>query len=538
VTDFVEFAAVLLSGIALIGLALALGGAAFAQVVLARETARSVEPASPPARSLALVAIGAVTLAAARLAALFLLPLSFADDARQSPLRALFATGYAHATIAQASAAAVLAGIALSLRGRSATPRRRIQMPAAALLVLVCGAWLTHASSRVEGAGPLMAMTLLHQLGAALWVGGIAQLVLLRRQARARDADPSLWPRMLARFSPLALVSVLLLFAAGVGLAWYYVGDWSALFGTGYGAMVLAKIALLAVALFFASRNYLAVRRWRASGNDAAIERSVPAYVEAELAVVVCALLTAASLTSQPPAIDVPGEHATAAEVLAFLAPKKPVLVPPPREAFLAAAASTADTFADTSELEHVQNNFNHNISGLLVLIVAIAAALDRTRRVAFARHWPLAFLTLAVFVVVFAEPTVWPLGPESFWTTLAVPAVLQHRLAVLLVVGLALFEWRVRVGGLASTRWRYVFPLLCLCGGAMLLTHSHTIFATREVFLIELSHAIMGLLAVLVGIGRWLELRLPAPQSRMAGAVWTLCLMGVGFVLLFYREG
>jgi putative copper resistance protein D len=328
-----------------------------------------------------------------------------------------------------------------------------------------------------------------------------------------------------------------LLVAAGLALGWQYIGHWSGVIGTGYGAMVLAKLALLAAALVLGSRNYYATRRWRAGDGDA-IERKVPAYVEAELAIVVCALLTAASLTSQPPSIDVPGERAAAAEVIAFLAPKKPLLVPPPHEALLATAASTADAFATPSALEHEQNNFNHNMAGLLVLLVAAAAALDRSGKVRAARHWPLLFLTLAAFVLIYAEPTVWPLGPEPFWATLAVPAVLQHRLAALLVVGLALFEWRVQVGGLAATRWRYGFPLLCIAGGAMLLTHSHTVFATKQVFLIELSHAILGLLAVLVGVGRWLELRLPAREARIAGQLWTVCLMAVGYVLLFYREG
>jgi copper resistance protein D len=153
------------------------------------------------------------------------------------------------------------------------------------------------------------------------------------------------------------------------------------------------------------------------------------------------------------------------------------------------------------------------------------------------ARHWPLLFLTLAAFLFLFAEPTVWPLGPESFWTTLIAPGVLQHRLATVLVVALAFSEWRVRVGGLAMTRWRFAFPLLCAAGGALLLTHSHSVFATRSEFLIEVSHAVLGLLALFVGVGRWLELRLPAPSNRAAGLLSAVCLIGVGLVLLFYRE-
>jgi putative copper resistance protein D len=70
-----------------------------------------------------------------------------------------------------------------------------------------------------------------------------------------------------------------------------------------------------------------------------------------------------------------------------------------------------------------------------------------------------------------------------------------------------------------------------------MLLTHSHSVFATRSEFLIELSHGLLGLLAVLIGVGRWLELRLAEPANRAAGLLWPVCLTAVGLMLLFYRE-
>jgi putative copper resistance protein D len=145
--------------------------------------------------------------------------------------------------------------------------------------------------------------------------------------------------------------------------------------------------------------------------------------------------------------------------------------------------------------------------------------------------------LLLSFFLILFGEPNGWPLGNEGFWETLIIPGVLQHRLATLLVAGLALFEWRVRVEGLTYTHWRFAFPLLCLAGGALLLTHSHTVFAVKSEFLIEASHNAIGFLAVEMGIGRWLELRLPKPVNRLPGLLWTACLMLVGFVLLFYRE-
>jgi putative copper resistance protein D len=117
-------------------------------------------------------------------------------------------------------------------------------------------------------------------------------------------------------------------------------------------------------------------------------------------------------------------------------------------------------------------------------------------------------------------------------------PGVLQHRIAVLLVVALALLEWLVRVGRMPWPRAAYALPLLCATGGALLLTHSHSNFSMKAAFLLEITHSPLGILGVFVGWGRWLELRLPAPENRIPGRVWTVSLILLGAILLTYREG
>jgi copper resistance protein D len=116
----------------------------------------------------------------------------------------------------------------------------------------------------------------------------------------------------------------------------------------------------------------------------------------------------------------------------------------------------------------------------------------------------------------------------------------------VLLVVGLAVFEWRVRAGRGARPGVRLVFPILCAAGGALLLTHSHAMLGLRSEFLAEVSHAPMGILAVLMGWARWIELRLPAPARpgagrpdprSAAGWTWATSLAFIGVILLVYRE-
>jgi putative copper resistance protein D len=114
---------------------------------------------------------------------------------------------------------------------------------------------------------------------------------------------------------------------------------------------------------------------------------------------------------------------------------------------------------------------------------------------------------------------------------------VFQHRIFVMLTVLFAVFEWRVRAGGLAGTKAAYVFPLLTAAGGALLLTHSHAIANIHDQVLIELTHTPLALLGIAAGWARWLELRLQPPISRWAALVWPVCLILAALLLLLYRE-
>jgi copper resistance protein D len=73
--------------------------------------------------------------------------------------------------------------------------------------------------------------------------------------------------------------------------------------------------------------------------------------------------------------------------------------------------------------------------------------------------------------------------------------------------------------------------------GGGLLLTHSHAAQNLKDEFLLEVTHAPLGVLALLVGWGRWLELRLPDAQRRVPGTLWAVALVLVGALLLIYRE-
>ena len=100
-----------------------------------------------------------------------------------------------------------------------------------------------------------------------------------------------------------------------------------------------------------------------------------------------------------------------------------------------------------------------------------------------------------------------------------------------------AIFEWGVRTGRIRSPRAALVFPLMCVAGGALLLTHSHASLNLKSEFLVEITHTPLGVLALLVGWARWLEVRLQSPENRLPGRLWPVAFAMIGVLLIFYRE-
>ena len=537
-TQLAGFLDVLLRGFGTVGLAAAVGGLVYLRLVLRPPAGAGGLVAAARGRALTLIAAGSLLAAGTELLLLLLVhPWALAEDSGRWPLREFLTTEFGLAGLGRVALALALAAVARWIRRG---PDRALAWAVAfglGLLLMVNAAWLAHAVSRLHDRGPLMVGTVLHQVGAMVWVGGLLHLVgfaLLWRRAGGPAAEP-IGVRVLARFSVVAIGGLILVLAPGLYLSVSYVGGWGGLVGTGYGVMVLTKVALLGCALVLGGLNVVVLRGGAAGAG--AIATRVPAFIEAEVGLGLTLLLVAASLTSLPPSVDVVADRATPSEVAARFQPAMPRLSSPPIAQLLAAAAPMDDTLATRQPEEYAWSEYNHHAAGFFVFTMGMLALLDQTGRAGWARHWPLGFLGLAAFLFVRNDPRAWPLGPAGFWESMVLPDVLQHRLVVLLVVTLGVFEWMVRSARLTRPGGRLVFPLLCASGGALLLTHSHAMFNLKTEFLAEVSHAPMGLLGVVMAWGRWLEVRLPAPDGRLPGWIWSGCMTAIGLILLVYRE-
>jgi putative copper resistance protein D len=410
-----------------------------------------------------------------------------------------------------------------------------------ALPMIISGAWLVHGAGRFENQFILMSLTVIHQLAAAAWIGGVFQLVNLWLLGNSNQIPATLWPLLLKRFSAFGITSVAMTLISGLPIALQYINTWNGLIGTGYGNLLLVKVTLLTIALGFAWLNRSAVLEYGFSGNNYALNNRVPYYIEAETFVLITLLFTAASLASQPPAIDISNLTASWQEVLNTFLPQIPKTSSPTHIDLIAGEAGRVAIVGQVPSLAATEwSNYNHNISGIFLTVISFFAMLSYVKKPGFEhfKYWPLGFVGLGIFLFFRSDAESWPLGPISFWdSTFNNGEVLQHRIATLLVFVLGIIELSARLTKNPDSKLPKVFPLLAAFGGLMLLTHSHVGFQAKSAFLIQVGHTTMGIFSLILACGRWLELKLDRPGKDIAGFISVAALFQIGIILMFYRE-
>lgn len=207
---------------------------------------------------------------------------------------------------------AAVAGVGLlgaisSLRYRSA----RLLTVGAALVLIPVPAVGGHALDAGQPHVLGVALDALHVMAASVWIGGVASLLLERR------TNPGSWACRLRRFSPIALGSVTVLAATGIGRARFELASAPQLWSTWYGRVLLGKSALLLVLVTMGWWN----RRRLAAGSFSWRAWKRPLTIE--LALLGSLVSAVAVLTSLAPGVAVqaalrPNKLATTTGLLRF----------------------------------------------------------------------------------------------------------------------------------------------------------------------------------------------------------------------------
>jgi copper transport protein len=126
-------------------------------------------------------------------------------------------------------------------------PRRYLVALLAAVLALALTAPLAGHSGGYSPEALLIGTDVVHVLSMSAWLGGLVMLVLVLPGA-ARALSPNERTPLLAaatsRFSRMALIAVTLLLLTGIIQSVALINSWEAVYDTGYGRLVLAKVAI------------------------------------------------------------------------------------------------------------------------------------------------------------------------------------------------------------------------------------------------------------------------------------------------------
>jgi len=541
-----------LGGLILIGYALVIGSIIWSTVIL-RCWSKVSEKPNIVIRAVSIMQLGASSLALMQFTKLLIKAMVLMGVLGELPIADYVSTVQFKAGLVRLGLAAGIAWLAIGLKRNPINRRRWLLIGSLSIPLVIAGAWLVHAVGRFEYREPLMMLTIVHQFAAAIWFGGVVQLVALRHLCRTDNEAKVFWPLAVIRFGALGFAAVGALVLTGLPLAYNYIASWVGLFGTGYGSLVLTKIILLLIALGFAYLNHQAGKKWKSKQDTVSIEKKVPNYIEAESFILVGILFVAATLSSQPPAQDIannPQLTASIPEVIYMFTPRIPKIESPSHAALLAGEAGRVAVVKKIPSLAAKEwSDYNHNVAGLFLTLMGIFAMLSYIKSPKFywANYWPIGFIGLGVFLFFRSDGETWPLGPIGFWeSTFKNGEVFQHRIATLLTLILGFLEVRARTGK-SSARARYMFPILCAFGGILLLTHAHAEFELKTEYIIQSTHVTMGLLAVVMAAGRWLELRLSSQSSgrdenefnerKLAGLISIFAMFLIGNIMMFYLE-
>ena len=303
-----------------LGLLLALGGAVIQRVVL-----RTGPMSRATARGLAL---GLVVAAAATLG------MAVANGLEAGGI-VEYLVGTRNGVLQLARAAVAAAGaIALAVVPPS------VRVAAAGVTGLVGIVLLVAAGHAAALPGPVPVLVgVTHVAGAAVWISGIATLVVAAVRPSAFPPISELVPR----FSALALVSIGMVGLTGVYSAWTQTGVLLDP-GTEYGRTLLAKTSLAAAALAIGGLNYLdggRMRRWVGGMRS---------RLTLEAAGAAGVLLLAAVLATTPPAEEAPGVPIAALpDAFGAVTPGMSMTLSPGRPGLNRIVVSTTDAMAMTS---------------------------------------------------------------------------------------------------------------------------------------------------------------------------------------------
>jgi copper resistance protein D len=194
---------------------------------------------------------------------------------------------------------------------------------------------------------------------------------------------------------------------------------------------------------------------------------------------------------------------------------------------------------------DRMESEFNHHLAGWLVIVAGIFILSESylSKRWPLIRYaWPMCFIVVGLFVLIFSDTEIWPFGPQTPWYALMHNREdLQHKVFSIILLAIGYVELQRARGRLRAPWAAWFFPTAGVVGAILLLFHVHSgdmqaPHAMETMERIQKQHhwfATIGLgVAVANGLAgtsqKWKQLFMMA---------WPALLVVLGFLLAQYTE-
>lgn len=201
---------------------------------------------------------------------------------------------------------------------------------------------------------------------------------------------------------------------------------------------------------------------------------------------------------------------------------------------------TVAKRLADKRESE-----FNHHLAGLFVFFAGtfILAQNRLGKRWTLARYvWPMCFLSAGLFLLVFSDTEIWPLGPQTPWYAITHSVEdLQHKTFAIILLAVGYVEFQKARGRYKSPWTAWFFPIVGGAGAILLLFHVHSgnmeaPHAMETMEHIQQQHRWFATAGLGVAMTNLLA-ETPQKWQQVFKKVWPALLIVLGILLTLYTE-
>ena len=190
-------------------------------------------------------------------------------------------------------------------------------------------------------------------------------------------------------------------------------------------------------------------------------------------------------------------------------------------------------------------SEFNHHVAGFILFLASIFLFAEDFLSISWStgKYFPpMCFLVAGIFVLLFSDKEIWPLGSQTPWYALGHSLEdVQHKGFALILLVLGYVEFQRAKGRFTGILSVLCFPLLAFAGAILLLLHVHggdmsAPDSMRVMARIETQHRWFAATGLGIAVTKGLA-EIPNNWHQLLKRVWPALLCLLGILLMTYTE-